>query len=182
MAKPHGSVRIGPISLFTLIITLCLAVMSVLTVTTAQASYSLTARQADAVTMLYRDERAAQLFVSNIDEALMVGTKDKSFSTADFEAGLDDIVTATVKELGDEAPAIEADWLSAYDACAAAGVDMVGVEKPLVGAVSATISGQDGRSLQIVVGVTPDSTCELLSWKAVSTWTEEGAGETLWAG
>lgn len=27
MARPHGSVRIGPISLFTLIIILCLAVL-----------------------------------------------------------------------------------------------------------------------------------------------------------
>ena len=35
MAKPHGSVRIGPISLFTLIIVLCLAVLTVLSVTTS---------------------------------------------------------------------------------------------------------------------------------------------------
>ena len=37
MAKPHGSVRIGPISLFTLIIVLCLAVLTVLSVTTSLA-------------------------------------------------------------------------------------------------------------------------------------------------
>ena len=35
VAKPHGSVRIGPISLFTLIIILCLAVLAVLAVLAA---------------------------------------------------------------------------------------------------------------------------------------------------
>ena len=40
MAKPHGSVRIGPISLFTLIIVLCLAVLTVLSVTTSLQRYS----------------------------------------------------------------------------------------------------------------------------------------------
>ena len=44
MAKSRGSVRMGPISLFALIIILCLAVMAVLAVTTAQASYTLTQR------------------------------------------------------------------------------------------------------------------------------------------
>ena len=35
-ARGRGSVRIGPISLFTLVIIVCLAVMAVLSVTTAQ--------------------------------------------------------------------------------------------------------------------------------------------------
>ena len=36
MNSTNGSVRIGPISLFTLVIILCLAVMAVLSATTAQ--------------------------------------------------------------------------------------------------------------------------------------------------
>lgn len=50
MAKPHGSVRIGPISLFTLIIILCLAVLAVLSLTTARAELSITERQAATTT------------------------------------------------------------------------------------------------------------------------------------
>ena len=50
MAKPHGSVRIGPISLFTLIIVLCLAVLTVLSVTTSLAELSTTERQAATTT------------------------------------------------------------------------------------------------------------------------------------
>ena len=40
MARNQGSVRMGPVSLFTLVIILCLAVLAVLAVTTAQACRS----------------------------------------------------------------------------------------------------------------------------------------------
>ena len=47
MNSTNGSVRIGPISLFTLVIILCLAVMAVLSATTAQATYSAAENQVD---------------------------------------------------------------------------------------------------------------------------------------
>ena len=47
--RGRGSVRIGPISLFALVIILCLAVMAVLSVTTAQATYAAAERQAEAL-------------------------------------------------------------------------------------------------------------------------------------
>ena len=73
MAKPHGSVRIGPISLFTLIIVLCLAVLTVLSVTTSLAELS-TERQAATTTETYQLESVAQQFVADIDAALAEGT------------------------------------------------------------------------------------------------------------
>lgn len=60
MAKPHGSVRIGPISLFTLIIILCLAVLAVLSLTTARAELSITERQAQTTTETYALETAGR--------------------------------------------------------------------------------------------------------------------------
>ena len=60
MAKPHGSVRIGPISLFTLIIVLCLAVLTVLSVTTSLAELSTTERQAATTTETYQLESVGQ--------------------------------------------------------------------------------------------------------------------------
>ena len=66
MAKPHGSVRIGPISLFTLIIVLCLAVLTVLSVTTSLAELS--------TTETYQLESVGQQFVADIDAALAEGT------------------------------------------------------------------------------------------------------------
>lgn len=70
MAKPHGSVRIGPISLFALIIILCLAVLAVLSVTTARAELSTTERQAATTMETYQLESVAQQFVAEVDAVL----------------------------------------------------------------------------------------------------------------
>ena len=66
----NGSVRIGPISLFTLVIILCLAVMAVLSATTAQATYSAAEKQALFTNDTYQNEQAAQSAVAVIDAAL----------------------------------------------------------------------------------------------------------------
>lgn len=68
--KSHGSVRMGPVSLFALIIALCLAVMAVLSISTAKATYASTQRLADSTTELYTLEQSGQQFVANIDAAL----------------------------------------------------------------------------------------------------------------
>lgn len=68
--RGRGSVRIGPISLFALVIILCLAVMAVLSVTTAQATYAAAERQASFTADTYANERAGQEFAASIDAAL----------------------------------------------------------------------------------------------------------------
>ena len=68
--RGRGSVRIGPISLFTIVIILCLAVMAVLSVTTAQATYASAQRQASFTTDTYANEQAAQQFTADVDAAL----------------------------------------------------------------------------------------------------------------
>lgn len=68
--RGRGSVRIGPISLFALVIILCLAVMAVLSVTTAQATYAAAERQASFTTDTYANERAGQELVADVDAAL----------------------------------------------------------------------------------------------------------------
>ena len=71
MSNAGGSVRIGPISLFTLVIVLCLAVLGVLAITTAQATYTAAAKQAAFTEDTYANEDAAQRLVANLDEALV---------------------------------------------------------------------------------------------------------------
>ena len=61
MNSTNGSVRIGPISLFTLVIILCLAVMAVLSATEKQALFT---------NDTYQNEQAAQSAVAVIDAAL----------------------------------------------------------------------------------------------------------------
>ena len=70
MSGSQGSVRIGPISLITLVIALCLAVMAVLSVSTAQATYAAAEKQASFTADTYANEREAQAFVADIDAAL----------------------------------------------------------------------------------------------------------------
>ena len=70
MSSPKGSVRIGPISLFTLVIVLFLAVLGALAVTTAQATYAAAEKQAAFTNDTYTNETAAQSLVSEIDRAL----------------------------------------------------------------------------------------------------------------
>lgn len=70
MGRAKGSVRIGPISLFSLVVILCLAVMSVLTLTTAQATYAAAEKQARFAADTYANEQAAQNLVAEVDAAL----------------------------------------------------------------------------------------------------------------
>lgn len=68
--KSQGSVRMGPVSLFTLVIVLCLAVMAVLSLSTAKATLASTERQATSTTETYQLESDAQRFLANADAAL----------------------------------------------------------------------------------------------------------------
>jgi hypothetical protein len=65
-----NKVRIGPISIITLIAVLCMAVLGILTISTANATYTISNRQADATAYMYRNETAAQQFVAELDDSL----------------------------------------------------------------------------------------------------------------
>lgn len=116
MARPHGSVRIGPISLFTLIIILCLAVLAVLSITTARAELSITERQAATTTETYQLEVQGQEFVAAVDGALAFGGE------AALEAVLAEYGIAVTAAAGDAAAAGEA------IAAASAGAGAEGAE------------------------------------------------------
>lgn len=84
--QAKSTVRIGPISLFTLVIILCLAVLGVLAVTTAQATFAAAEKQAAFTTDTYENETAAQEFVAQIDAALAPVRESDGDSTAALEA------------------------------------------------------------------------------------------------
>lgn len=84
----RGSVRIGPISLFALVIILCLAVMAVLSVTTAQATYAAAERQADFTADTYANERSAQEFTANVD-AVLSSTRSSGDSVTEALAAVE---------------------------------------------------------------------------------------------
>lgn len=74
--RAKGSVRIGPISLFSLIILLSLAVMAVLAITTAQATNASAEKQALFTSDSYENEVAAQEFVASVDTELAAVKND----------------------------------------------------------------------------------------------------------
>lgn len=118
MAKPHGSVRIGPISLFTLIIILCLAVLSVLSLTTARAELSVTERQAATTTETYQLESAAQIFVAEVNAALSADAQgNEGLLTEVLEAyGVAEVAPAADAASDAAAAASTADTASAAEA------------------------------------------------------------------
>ncbi len=196
MARPHGSVRIGPISLFTLIIILCLAVLAVLSVTTARAELSVTERQAATTTETYQLEVRGQEFLAAVDGSLATG------DAAALEAVLADYgVETTAAAPGadgaaasDAAPAGETieDETPSGATAPAAGVTIVdgdGSAGSITASgtfdgelISATFAMDSGRTLALTLRLNDDGTCTIEQWKMTTQWIDDGTGETLWLG
>lgn len=68
--ETSGSVRMGPVTLISLVVILCLAVLAVLAVNTARANSAQAQRQQEFATSTYSNEFAAQRYLSDIDLAL----------------------------------------------------------------------------------------------------------------
>ena len=194
MARPHGSVRIGPISLFTLIIILCLAVLAVLSITTARAELSITERQAATTTETYQLEVQGQEFVAAVDGALASGG-ETALEAVLAEYG----IAVTAAPAGDAAaagavPAGEAieDETSSGGTASAAGTTIsdddegagaITVSGTFDGElISATFAMDSGRTLAVVLRVSNNDTYTIEQWKTTTQWTDDGAGENLWLG
>lgn len=196
MARPHGSVRIGPISLFTLIIILCLAVLAVLSLTTARAELSITERQAQTTTETYALETAGQEFVAAVDAALAEGGSsalDEVLSTYGVtEAAADAEATADASEAAPAAgETIEDESVSG--ATADEGGSLMVIECPagdpvtVTGSfdgslITATFSLESGRTLAVALRINDNDTYRIEQWKMTTQWTDDGTGENLWLG
>lgn len=196
VAKPHGSVRIGPISLFTLIIILCLAVLAVLSLTTARAELSITERQAQTTTETYALETAGQEFVAAVDAALAEGGSsalDEVLSTygvteaaADAEAVADasEAAPAAGETIEDEsvsgATTDEGGSLMVIECPAGDPVTVTGSFDGSL--ITATFSLESGRTLAVALRINDNDTYRIEQWKMTTQWTDDGTGENLWLG
>ena len=159
-----NDVRIGPISVFTLIIVICLAVLAVLAFTSANATLVMTQRQATATSELYLDEAAAQQFVAGVDDEL---------STVRTAGGTGaDAVQAVQRAL----PALT-------EAARASSGGRVSVSASMDGdSVRAEFSCANGRMLTIVVTIRNDATFRIDKWKMTAVQNEEEPAGRLWTG
>lgn len=165
LSDSHGDdVRIGPISLFTLIIVICLAVLAVLAFSTANATYTMTQRQAEATTELYLDEAAAQEF--------MAGVADELATVRDGGGTGEEALTAVRTAL----PKLTSQVRKSFD-------DQVQVKTRMVdNDLSAEFTCQNGRTLKIVVTIRDNATFRIDKWKMTAVQNEEEPAGNLWTG
>lgn len=152
---PRGAaetVRMGPLSLFALVVALCLAVMAVLSVATANASMALAERQASFTADDYANEAVAQELLARIRSAAREG------GAGAVGARLDDLVAACSDGDG---PSLTA--------------SMEG------GQVSMHVESESGRCLDALLDVGEDGSVGVASWRATTLW-DEDTGDVLWTG
>lgn len=176
MKKATGSVRMGPISLVALVIVLCMSVMCVLSITTAQAMFSSTKRQADATVEVYACEQAGQQFLANVDEVL-AGVRS---SGASKEAAL-----AALQGAGDELVSsidITPAQTSQTTPLISSAVE-VAENTDATTAISATFVTDTDRRLSVELALNDDATYRILSWKTTTFWNNYNtSNDTLWTG
>ena len=98
MAREKGSVRIGPVSVFALVVILGLAVLAVLSAATAHASYTEAQAQADFTRSAYVNDAAAAQALADIDAALAKAASAREVTTVAAEWGDADATAARSAE------------------------------------------------------------------------------------
>lgn len=158
------NVRIGPITIITLIIVVCMAVMGVLAASTANATSTISQRQANATKYLYDNERAAQEFVACVDDVL--ARVRASGGTANEGA-----VAVT-----DGLDAICERARSAADGEVSCTASVDGTE------VMAEFSCGEMRLLNVTLVIQRDVSYRIGQWKSTSAQPDGQTGGNLWTG
>lgn len=131
-------IRMGALSVFVLVAIICLAVLAVLSYTTAHASLTMAQRQAEAMEQQYAAERAAQDFVAQVDGAL-AGGGAAELSSASLQA----FSAHAAQEAGGE-----------VDAQASMDGDRI----------SASFTCKNGRTLTVAITVVSNASYRIDAW------------------
>ena len=162
MAKSlKTGVRIGPISLLTLISVLLLAVLAMLCVTTTNAASAMSERQAENVSDTYALDSCGQKVLACIDEKLQSGAgTSASFAASTVTAGWNTI----------QQKVVAAGYADGLDISASSDGNTISFD----------ISTDAGKTLSAKVRVSDNMTYTVEEWK--TTTTQETPQETLWTG
>ena len=168
-------VRIGAVSIFALIVILCMAVLAVLTISTAHSSLALSQRQAAAVQEHYLNETAAQAFLAELE--------DLSAGAASANAAATPAEGANSPANAASAAISNADLIAARNAAQAATGDAVDIYASAVGnTVYASFAGPNGRTLDIALTARGDGTYRIDQWSMTAVVNEEQPLGTLYLG
>ena len=154
MTKKTEGLRVGPITLVTLIAALLLAVLAVLCATTANAQATMANRQATSLTEAYAIDSCGQRMVAGIEESLSQGGVAAALTTAKLDA-------------------------IANNAKAADGASDLNIESEYDGStVSFTISAPSGKALRAKV-THENTSVSVEEWKL--TTAQETPQDELWS-
>ena len=154
MTKKTEGLRVGPITLVTLIAALLLAVLAMLCATTANAQATMANRQATSLTETYAIDSCGQRMIAGIEESLNQGDVAAALTTAKLDA-------------------------IANNAKAADGASDLNIESKYDGStVSFTISAPSGKTLRAKV-TRENASVSVEEWTL--TTTQEMPQDELWS-
>ena len=154
MTKKTEGLRVGPITLVTLIAALLLAVLAILCATTANAQATMANRQATSLTEAYAIDSCGQRMVAGIEESLGQGDVAAALTTVKLDA-------------------------IANNAKAADGASDLNIESEYDGStVSFTISAPSGKTLRAKV-TRENASVSVEEWKL--TTAQETTQDELWS-
>lgn len=174
--------RMGMLNILVVVIALCLAVLSVLALSTARAGAALSERQAANVTETYAVESVGEELLAHLDEALT------SFQAGGIPA--DRLVDAVNRNLQDyrmvrtqqadlAEPGIqfETSTLTSEELEAALGVP--NSDAGTLGALDIQVTGPSGHALSAIVALNDDGTYSVMQWKTMKLWEDDVQAEGL---
>lgn len=172
MGRKPSTMRMGPVSVFALVIVLCLAVLGALAASTAQAGSALAERQASFTADDYRNEIAGQALYAQADDVLA-----EIRQAGGWQADGMDALSNAAGEIAQKAAEAAAEASDGADAPSTPDVtaSVEGTE------LLAHIQAESGRCLDIVWEVQEDVTLSVTSWKATTLWQEDRT-DVLWTG
>ena len=158
-AKRSEGMRIGPISLLTLISVLLLAVLAMLCVTTTNATKAMATRQADSTAETYLVDSCGQALLGGIDDELKSTTGTATEAVSSVDARLTELESKAKQTCG--------------------GDNLVVSAKTNGDGISFTVAAESGKTLEAEVRVTDDLAYSIESWHI--TTTQQLPEDTLWS-
>lgn len=156
-SKTEG-MRMGPITLVTLISVLLLSVLAVLCVTTSNATQAMAQRHAQATAETYAIDACGQAMVAGIGEASQ-GAGSAAAAAANVGTNLESIKAAALQKSNVSGLSIDATVSE--------------------GGVAFTVSTENGKSLSANIGIAENGSTSINEWRLTTTQTV--TEETLWS-
>lgn len=159
--KKNTGLRIGPISLLTLISVLLMAVLAMLCITTSNAASAMSKRQATGTTASYALESCGQEFLAQMDTVAHAAGGSGKEAVSAIATKLDDLKEQALEQADADDLSFEA---STKDST-----------------VTFTVTASDGRTLNAAVTFSDDLTYSIDQWKITTAQSDE-TEENLWSG